>query len=100
MCYNKDTIKERKIKIMTNAVIHTGFEIMEISPEEKALVMKARAEANRKSEIDNAKKEIKMLVDKIYELGGSITVYGPSGRYVYSGEGSIDLRKTGFYVRY
>lgn len=85
---------------MTNVVIQTNFEIMEISEEEKALILKARAEHVREEEIKNTAKEIKNLLNKIHELGGTVSVYGPSGKYVPYGDSRIDLRIAEFSIRY
>lgn len=85
---------------MTNVVIQTNLEIMEISEEEKALILKARAERAREEEIKSTVKEIKSLLNKIHELGGIVSVYGPSGKYVSYGDSRIDLRTADFSIRF
>ena len=67
---------------MKNIAVVESANIIEISEEEKELIMKARAEKARKETINEYANEIKKLVRNIEILGGTITICGPNAIYV------------------
>lgn len=59
-----------------------NIEIMEISKEEKQMLMKHRAEQARKAEIDECMHELVKILKRIEELEGKVMLPGVGGKYV------------------
>lgn len=58
------------------------IEVMEISEEEKQMLMKHRAEQARKAEIDECMREIQKNVKRIEELKGKVLLPAIGGKYI------------------
>lgn len=61
-----------------------NIEIMEISKEEKQMLMKHRAEQARKAEIDDCMAIIVKSLERIEKLGGKVILPRIGGAYVSS----------------
>lgn len=58
------------------------LEVIILSEEEKEMVLKKRAEANRKEELNEQFKILRNTLDQIQKLGGSVVVDAVGGKYI------------------
>ena len=58
------------------------LEVMVLSEEEKEMILKKRAEASRKTELNKQFEILRNTLDQIQKLGGSVVVDAVGGKYV------------------
>ena len=76
------------------------IEIMEISQEEKEMILKNRANKERKQEIDECIAIIKQALDRIKELKGTVRVKREDGPYKTCSVCLTTLNSKNLYVWY
>lgn len=58
------------------------LEVIILSEEEKEMILKKRAEADRKEELNKQFKILRNTLDQIQKLGGSVVVDAIGGKYI------------------